>query len=329
MNTYKPGDVVVASTKYRTDLDRSRTYVVLVAYDADTRSADAKMWRQSVILFPLSGPTSQGMVRQKTIADAGKALRVHWQVEPATGDRNLRQFSGPHAAGLAQRFRELQEQAQRTAEDPASTSRHVFQGTIPVLDEPRMPKARTLTGAALAAQEIRDELKAAGIKARDVSVRSDSYSMGSSIDVEILSLDVPFSVVERAANKQSSVRRDEYSGEILAGGNRYVHVTVDSDVIKAAAADVEAKPVGDPAHGGRYVFLGCSIYPVYNTANRVDGYYSPDIKSCHRSDTIAGTVERIYREKSGQQAKDANADIKAEIERLRKENEALRARRTA
>ncbi|NFT08412.1 hypothetical protein FDF26_15340 [Clostridium botulinum] len=75
------------------------------------------------------------------------------------------------------------------------------------------------------AKELRSKLKEIGYNSRMVSVRS-SYS---SIDLSIKSADVDFKTVEDLANKYESIRRDEATGEILAGGNIYVNVEYDYD----------------------------------------------------------------------------------------------------
>ncbi len=117
--------------------------------------------------------------------------------------------------------------------------------------------ARTYVTVAEAARQIRARLKAAGVPARAVSVRSSSYSMGSSIYVKILDLSVPFAVVNDAAKGEESISRDD-NGEILGGSNRYVSVDVDSDAITAAAAVVEAMPVDERAYCGRR-FYPCDV----------------------------------------------------------------------
>lgn len=48
--------------------------------------------------------------------------------------------------------------------------------------------------------------------------------MGSSIDVTIKALGIKLADVKGIAEKFEHVRYDEYSGEILGGGNRYVSV---------------------------------------------------------------------------------------------------------
>lgn len=88
---------------------------------------------------------------------------------------------------------------------------------------------RSLTPCAQHAAEIRAEIKRAhGLGARDVSVRADNYSMGSSIRIEIKSpraFDLRLEI-QRVASGHERVHRDEATGEILSGGNRFVHVDV-------------------------------------------------------------------------------------------------------
>ena len=92
--------------------------------------------------------------------------------------------------------------------------------------------------AAESAALIRKALKAAGIPTRAVSVRAETYSMGSSIHVRIKADGIDFATVEKIAKSQERVRHDEMTGEILCGGNRFVDVEVDDAVIDAVAASV-------------------------------------------------------------------------------------------
>lgn len=83
------------------------------------------------------------------------------------------------------------------------------------------------------AKQIRAELKATmGLTQRDVSVRSSS----GSIRVKVMNPAADIDRIESIANQHSHVRRCEYSGEILAGGNVFVTVDWDWDVSKAARA---------------------------------------------------------------------------------------------
>jgi len=88
-----------------------------------------------------------------------------------------------------------------------------------------------------ASATIRKTLKDSyGWSSRKVSVRAESFSIVSAIRVEIKDPSVNFQVVEAVANGKERVRRDEYSGEILSGGNRYVSVSYSRDAEKALAA---------------------------------------------------------------------------------------------
>jgi hypothetical protein len=86
------------------------------------------------------------------------------------------------------------------------------------------------------AAEIRKALKAQGITSRDVSVRSDYFSMGSSIDVSIKNPRVALGPVKQIAEAHESISRCSVSGEILSGGNRYVHVAYAPTAIQALTA---------------------------------------------------------------------------------------------
>ena len=83
---------------------------------------------------------------------------------------------------------------------------------------------------------IKNEIKSAtGCKARDISVRTSS----SSIRVEIKSPFINIKDVEEVVNKYESISRDEYTGEILCGGNTFVFVSYSDDVFSEVAEDFE------------------------------------------------------------------------------------------
>lgn len=109
------------------------------------------------------------------------------------------------------------------------------------------------------AAALRATFKRHGWTSRDISVKIDTYSMGSSIDVRVKRMGIPFDVVERIAKGAESVRRCEYSGEILSGGNRYVSVSYTHEAADAiqdhykaaltAAADaLKADPSDNSLH---------------------------------------------------------------------------------
>ena len=80
------------------------------------------------------------------------------------------------------------------------------------------------------AKAIRTALKGQKITGRQVSVRTDRYSMGSSIRITIKDAAVSKDAVEAIAAEHEDVRRDEH-GEILNGGNRFVFVDYDYDAL--------------------------------------------------------------------------------------------------
>lgn len=98
---------------------------------------------------------------------------------------------------------------------------------------------------------LRAKLKAAGIPARAVSVRSEDYSMGASINVTIKSAAVSLAQVTEIAESFQSIRRDS-RGEVLNGGNLYVHVKQSAEVraelrASASAALAELAAAGPAA----------------------------------------------------------------------------------
>lgn len=87
-----------------------------------------------------------------------------------------------------------------------------------------------------AAAQIRAALKAKGWSSRVVSVRAESFSMGSAIRVEVRSADVPIQVVEAIAKEHEDISRCEITGDILSGGNRYITVSYSSEAREALSA---------------------------------------------------------------------------------------------
>jgi hypothetical protein len=113
---------------------------------------------------------------------------------------------------------------------------------------------------------VRNALKAElGLTSRQVSVRADSFSMGSAVRVSIKA-PVSREKVEQIANGQQRISYCEYSGEVLSGGNRYVTVDYDWQWVKAYGeqfveklpTDGETVQVTEDARctnkGGRYCF---------------------------------------------------------------------------
>lgn len=93
-----------------------------------------------------------------------------------------------------------------------------------------------MTTATDRAKMIRTELKAQGISSRKVSVRAEYFSMGSALHVTIKDPSISMSVVKAVAEKYESLRRDESTGDILKGGNCYLHLgyTSEANAIRSA-----------------------------------------------------------------------------------------------
>lgn len=83
---------------------------------------------------------------------------------------------------------------------------------------------------------LKAALKAAGWTARQVSVRKNYFSLGSSIDVTIRDAAVPLSQVKAIAEDFERIHRCEITGEILGGGNRYLSVRYSDDARKQLEA---------------------------------------------------------------------------------------------
>lgn len=81
------------------------------------------------------------------------------------------------------------------------------------------------------AKELRKELKALGISNKDVSVRVSPCTYSEAMDVTIKNLSVDIRKVEELALKYERIDRDERSGEILSGGNEFVEVKYDWQIL--------------------------------------------------------------------------------------------------
>lgn len=83
---------------------------------------------------------------------------------------------------------------------------------------------RTYTTPAEASAQVRALCKAEGWTTKDISIRCESYSMGSSINAEIKSARVYVPRLREILATVEHIDRCSVTGEILSGGNRYVHV---------------------------------------------------------------------------------------------------------
>lgn len=115
---------------------------------------------------------------------------------------------------------------------------------------------KQLTPAANAAAQVRAAIKSElGFNSRDVSVRCDNFSLGSSVDVTIKSAEAfdARARVEALARGAENVRRCEATGEILSGGNRYVSIDYSAacrEIIARRHVDAVAAAIEDFGRSG-------------------------------------------------------------------------------
>lgn len=108
-----------------------------------------------------------------------------------------------------------------------------------------------------AAAEIRNALKSRyGWTSRQVSVRSDLYSMGSTIRVLVKAPVVDIAKVREIAERYARVSYDHASGEMLSGANRFVDIEWSRAVVESISTGLlESIPddgsVGEPIPGVR------------------------------------------------------------------------------
>jgi hypothetical protein len=87
------------------------------------------------------------------------------------------------------------------------------------------------------ADQLRAALKTAGYSRKQVTVKHDHYSMGSTLHVTIRDLSVSKANVTAIAESYSNVRRDQF-GEILSGGNTYLDVSYEDKALREYAITV-------------------------------------------------------------------------------------------
>jgi len=106
------------------------------------------------------------------------------------------------------------------------------------------------------AATIRAAIKALGFGSKDVSVRADNYSMGSSVYVVVKNGAISLDAIRRVAKNHERVDRDQW-GEILNGGNTFVDVTYSRAVLERNAEAVRTwLPASD---GGEATVNGYSV----------------------------------------------------------------------
>lgn len=84
------------------------------------------------------------------------------------------------------------------------------------------------------AKEIKSFLKENGIETQNIRITSSS-----SINVKLLDPNLDFDQIEKLLkDKYESYQRDEGSGEILSGGNTFVFIEYDYDVVQSISQEL-------------------------------------------------------------------------------------------
>lgn len=116
------------------------------------------------------------------------------------------------------------------------------------------------------AKEIRTAIKAKGIPARQVSVRSGYCGYSDYIHIDIKNGRINIKDIEAIARPYENVRIDEYTGETLMGANTYIRIKYDDhafdDIIpenidraKKLLADISAVTDNTVIPAGDEIFL--------------------------------------------------------------------------
>lgn len=83
-------------------------------------------------------------------------------------------------------------------------------------------------------REIKSYLKENGIDTRKVSIRHEYPGYSEIFNITIKDININANKIEELTRHFESYETDERTGEILAGGNTFIYVSYDYDVIKEA-----------------------------------------------------------------------------------------------
>ncbi len=102
------------------------------------------------------------------------------------------------------------------------------------------------------AASIRSQYKDHGWSSQQISVRAKSCSLSESISVTIKAAGIPLATVREIAMAEADISRCQISGEILGGGNIFVRVRFDDDLIGPTATEIDRWIGTLPADGTLY-----------------------------------------------------------------------------
>jgi hypothetical protein len=128
--------------------------------------------------------------------------------------------------------------------------------------------------------EIRKILRANDWGPREVSVRSDTFSGGEAVRIQIKVITVPLTVVAGLARAFETVDRCPLTNEILLGGNCYISVSYSWETLKEAETFLLPE-IAAIALGSHAVIKGVQISRENN--NRLEMIELPDEDTPGRS----------------------------------------------
>lgn len=89
-------------------------------------------------------------------------------------------------------------------------------------------------------KEIREKIKAKGIKRNTYSICVRDVGYSTSISIEVKDITVNPAIFTKILDEYSYIRRDEHTYEILSGCNTFTRVQYDYDTLKAASEKYNA-----------------------------------------------------------------------------------------
>ena len=224
---------------------------------------------RSVLYAPLSAGQG-GEEWTDTVIEAERA--IHAEYDGTATKANYREIIEKVGTAKSRLYPKLtvidkretaEEREERHAEQARKAAEYQAQREAEEKENPRRPH----TPVAEDAKALRAEFKAKGWNSKAISVRSSSYSGGSSIRVEIKSPSVPMNVVRPMAAAYERISRCKTTGDILSGGNRFINVEYSRECMDEMAAQwVQpcADAIGklDPADPNRHATIegsGCTV----------------------------------------------------------------------
>ena len=105
-------------------------------------------------------------------------------------------------------------------------------------------------------QAIRAELKKAGYGTKQISVRSRFCGYSDATDITVKDITCNIEEIRKICKKYEKIDYDKYSGDLLSGGNTYISVQWDWDVIHNATEKKveEAKKIVESTENGTTIF---------------------------------------------------------------------------